>query len=222
MQKRHQLFQFKGQTLTLFAQRALYWVEKSMLIVSDVHAGKSGHFRKHGIAVPRSVNDMNFSRLESLIQETDPESILFLGDLFHSENNMEINDFRQWRVQHEQVEMLLTMGNHDVLYPHLYDDMNIACVDHYRIDPFVFLHDPDDRKNLRGTLYPIAGHIHPSVKLTGKGRQSIRVPCFYFGQDFALLPAFGTFTGNHRIKSAPGEKVFALVEEQILDLGAEI
>lgn len=216
--RRSHTFQFMGQTLTLLPEKALFWVEQNMLIVSDVHAGKSGHFRKNGIAVPEAVNQMNLNRLDKLIQQTETDRILYLGDLFHSETNEEVSDFIRWRVHHSDIEMILTLGNHDVLQEHDYEGMQVKCVDSWTIGPFIFLHDPEDRDKHPSSLYPIAGHIHPSVRLTGKGRQKIQVPCFYFGQEYGLLPAFGTFTGNYPIKIARNEHIFALIEDQILEL----
>jgi uncharacterized protein len=66
--------------------------------------------------------------------------------------------------------------------------------------------------------YNLAGHIHPGVSLRGKGRQSLTLPCFYFGRHQALLPAFGVFTGLARIKPVKEDKVFVIVEDKIMDL----
>ena len=44
-----------GQTFWLSAQRIIFWEEQKVLILSDLHLGKTGHFRKAGIAVPQAV-----------------------------------------------------------------------------------------------------------------------------------------------------------------------
>ena len=49
------LYQLCDQKLWLSAERCIFWEEQSALIVSDLHLGKTGHFRKAGIAVPQSV-----------------------------------------------------------------------------------------------------------------------------------------------------------------------
>lgn len=211
-------FHFKDQSLTLLAQRALFWEEKEMLIVSDVHAGKSGHFRKNGIAVPETVNEINFERLDNLIQQVQPKLILYLGDLFHSDLNTEVHNFSSWRNKHSNIEMLLTLGNHDILSSISYTDMNVTCVTKYICEPFVFIHDPEHNAESDAPLYPIAGHIHPSIKFTGKGKQQVYLPCFYFGEHYGLIPAFGAFTGNHQIKPVKNDYVFALVENDILEI----
>ena len=53
----------------------------------------------------------------------------------------------------------------------------------------------------------MGGHVHPGVKLGG-----MRLPCFWFGERVAILPAFGKFTGLHVMRpgSQPGERVYAV------------
>ena len=63
--------------------------------------------------------------------------------------------------------------------------------------------------------YPVAGHVHPAVALGGNGR-AITLPCFYFGRDYALLPAFGEFTGTAVVRPRAGESVFVLAGDEIV------
>ncbi|HBQ58240.1 MAG TPA: metallophosphoesterase, partial [Balneolaceae bacterium] len=123
----HQI-NLKEQTLTLLPDKALYWKEKNILVVSDVHLGKSGHFRKHGIAVPGAVNEVNIQKLEELVELISPVKIVFLGDLFHSEMNEEVDKFKDWRKSHSHIEMILTIGNHDILTRFEFEKMGLECV----------------------------------------------------------------------------------------------
>jgi metallophosphoesterase superfamily enzyme len=67
-------------------------------------------------------------------------------------------------------------------------------------------------------LYNLSGHLHPGVNMRGKARQSVTLPCFYFGENMGLLPAFGTFTGLARIYPKKNDKVFVIVEEKIIEI----
>ncbi len=211
-----QHFKLKNQSIELLPQKALLWKDQNMLVVSDVHLGKSGHFRKHGIAVPNSVNESNIARLNVLVEKINPTKILFLGDLFHSETNKEIEKFKEWRQAHAATEMILTIGNHDLLTGVEYEKMGLNCVNQFHAPPFTFLHD--ESENLGSNSYCISGHIHPAVKLKGRGRQHLYAPCFYFGATAALLPAFGSFTGSYRINPAQNESVFAVVEHEVIQI----
>jgi|AntRauTorcE11897_2_1112592.scaffolds.fasta_scaffold02007_5 DNA ligase-associated metallophosphoesterase len=218
--KKAQKFTLKNQTLYLLPQKAVFWDEQRMLIVSDVHLGKSGHFSKHGIAVPKTVNQSNIGRLDKLVQSLNPQQILFLGDLFHSQHNDEFGHFIEWRNQYASIEMILTLGNHDILKRFELERMGLNCVNRYSSRPFIFRHDESNNKDSK--FYSISGHVHPTVKLRSKGRQNLYLPCFYFGKHDGLIPAFGTFTGNYRIKPAQNDSVYAVVENKVIDISSII
>jgi len=43
------------------------------------------------------------------------------------------------------------------------------------------------------------------------GKQSLQFPCFYFGGGYAILPAFGRFTGTVSIDPGAESNVFAIL-----------
>lgn len=204
-------FSLKDEQLVLDADRALFWPSQSLLVISDVHLGKAGHFRKHGIPVPGQVHISDFQRLNTLIQRYHPEKILFLGDLFHSDQNNEWNDFVHWSRHHHRIHQILVRGNHDILNDDQYKQLNIEICDRYDHHPFSFSHEREPTAD-----YNISGHVHPAVRLRGLARQGATCPCFYFAQDHALMPAFGQFTGNHPLRPRQGDQVFAIAEQVLV------
>jgi metallophosphoesterase superfamily enzyme len=111
----------------------------------------------------------------------------------------------------------LIRGNHDILPEHLYEFAPFKSVaDELEIGPFLLVHDADTA--IPGDMYPIAGHVHPACRISGGHNQSLRLPCFYFGEEYALIPAFGRFTGTAVIKTHKGDHVFAIVEDKVLQL----
>ena len=48
--------EIEGEILTFTNARALYWKKENALIISDLHVGKSAHFRKNGIAIPAGIS----------------------------------------------------------------------------------------------------------------------------------------------------------------------
>ena len=59
----------QNHTFILHHFGAIFWQDKSILLVSDVHFGKVSHFRKHGIAIPVKTISENFNRLNILIKK---------------------------------------------------------------------------------------------------------------------------------------------------------
>ena len=209
-----------GQELELLPQKAVFWINAQTLIVSDLHLGKAGHFRKSGIPAPSSINQKNIERLDDLMQRYTPGRLLMLGDLFHSDANREWLEFEQFTDKWSFVEMLLIRGNHDSLHPSFYNAAGITGVDALEESGFLFLHDETQEnfeKNGDETII-LSGHIHPGIVLRGKGRQSLRLPCFAASRSRILLPAFGEFTGLHMIKPKPGEQIYAVAEGRVLPL----
>ncbi|MDQ2718537.1 MAG: ligase-associated DNA damage response endonuclease PdeM [Bacteroidota bacterium] len=213
-------FVFHQQTLWLSPARCIFWEEKSALILSDVHFGKSGHFRKSGIGIPQNIFKEDLQRLFSQIQFFKPKILLIAGDMFHSSANREIDFFLKWRNDIPNVEFYLIRGNHDILSKKFYQDANIKVFENkLSIGSFCFTHDIssscDDQDD---KLFTFSGHIHPGIKMKGLGNQSIMLPCFYFGEKYAVLPAFSAFTGLAKIKPLKTDHVFALVENRIIKI----
>jgi DNA ligase-associated metallophosphoesterase len=207
-----------SNTFLLSADRCIFWEEEKILILSDLHMGKTGHFRKSGIAVPQAVFKEDMQRLVTQIQLFNPLQVIMIGDMFHSENNKEHDFFLKWRRDFSSLPIHLVKGNHDVLNEDWYTLADITA--HTRemvLGNFVFVHDAVDcivPKN----RYIFSGHIHPSITIRGLGKQSLRFPCFYFGKQYAVLPAFSKFTGTFGIEPKAGENVYALVKQTIIAL----
>lgn len=210
-------FKLLDQDLLLLPQKAIYWQQQQALMVADVHLGKTGHFRKAGIAVPRDLEQNDLAVLSDLVAEFKPERIIFLGDLFHSDINADWEWFAMWRQQFPNVTIDLVRGNHDIIADKYYDQLNIALHKQMIIGPFLMLHHPLTESDLELiTQYAFCGHIHPGINLTGKGRQSLTLPCFAFGSKQAILPSFGKFTGKVAVRTSKTDSIFAVLKDKVI------
>ncbi len=218
IEKKEFEYSVSDQNFILLAQKALYWKNEQMLIISDVHLGKAGHFRKHGIALPKSMNDENLARIDRLIKDHQPISILFLGDLFHSEKNEEWDTFKVWRKSHPDIDFILVLGNHEIYPQSQYELLGIKCYHSFLKSGIKLVHDKSDLSTIDGNLFCISGHIHPAIQIKGKGRQRLRLPCFHFHSKSLLMPAFGNLTGTFTIKPKSDDEVFAIIDEQIIEI----
>ena len=206
------------QSLLLTPYKALFWKNEETLVISDVHLGKAGHFRKHGIALPQSSNDENLSRIDHLISVYQPSTILFLGDLFHSEKNAEWYTFKEWRLKYSSIRFLLIMGNHEI-YPETdYELMGVECYTEFLKSGILFVHDELERTSETKFSFCISGHVHPAIQMKGKGRQKLRLPCFYIREDALLMPAFGSLTGTYTIKPKEKDLVITMLDNQLIQI----
>ena len=210
---------FHQQTLWLSAARCIFWEEESALILSDLHFGKSGHFRKSGIGIPQNIFKEDLQRLFAQVQFFKPKTLLIAGDMFHSDENKEAGFFLKWRNDMPQTHFCLIRGNHDILPASFYQKAGIEVFEKkLEIKNFCFTHDAEGFENESNHLFTFSGHIHPGVRMKGSGNQSLMLPCFYFGNQYAVLPAFSAFTGLARIKPSTRDHVFALVENAVIKI----
>ena len=204
----------KQQKLELLVDKALYWPKEKMLIISDLHFGKVMHFRKAGIPVPPQAILGNWERFTTLMALKPIQRVVLLGDLFHSTRNNEWQMFEEILQSYRDINYDLILGNHDILSHANYKKLEINTATEMIVDPFVFTHEPREN-NLNG-YYNLCGHVHPGIRLKGKGRQTLKLPCFYFGEHRGILPAFGIFTGLGMIEPSKEDRVYVITDQKII------
>ncbi|MEP7258239.1 MAG: ligase-associated DNA damage response endonuclease PdeM [Flavitalea sp.] len=211
-----QQFSIKEQTFWLSSDRSIFWEREKALIVSDLHFGKTGHFRKSGIAVPQSVFREDIQRLVAQVQYFKPDRLIVVGDMFHSTANKELDLFSRWRNDFPSLPVQLVRGNHDILHKNWYYETGIEVWEKtLTISGFCFQHDPGDCGE-DNDHYVFSGHIHPGITIHGLGKQSLRFPCFYFTERYCILPAFSKFTGTVSVRPKEKETAFAIVENSLV------
>ena len=210
-----------NESLWLSHERCIFWERERSLILSDLHLGKTGHFRKSGIAVPQNIYKEDLHRLLAQIQYFNATSLIIVGDLFHSSANKEMDLFLKWRKDLASIKIELIKGNHDILSKMFYTNAAVNVSDkHWLKDPFCFTHDITLKCNneIVKDNYTFSGHIHPGIKINGLGRQSLKFPCFSFSKEFAVLPAFSRFTGLTSLRPEAGDQIFAIIENNLLQI----
>lgn len=213
-------YSINENNFVLSPERTILWEKQNTLIIADLHIGKTGHFRKSGIAVPQKVYKEDLQRLFTQILYSKADQLIIVGDLSHSRSNKEMEIFKRWRNDFSSLSIHLVNGNHDILNDEWYDELNISRSDQLLIDNFSFCHDPEDIKGNSSIPdpYTFSGHIHPGIHIKGKGKQAMQFPCFYFKNSYAMLPAFSRFTGISKVAPKKGENVFAIVENELLQI----
>lgn len=205
------LVQLAGQRIWLFPQKVAFWEETQTLFVSDCHFGKIAHFRKSGIGLPSVAGRQSFLRLNHLINALRPNTLVFLGDVFHSELNSDFEVFTDWRKEFEHIDFQVVLGNHDRYSAISLKQNGIKVCSELVLGPFFCTHEPSPEPS---TFINFFGHIHPSVHLS-MGRQHIQVSCFWLGPTFLCFPSFGTFTGSKAISPEAGDLVFAIAGDTL-------
>lgn len=209
-----------GHTLLLLPQKAVWEPAKKHLLIADCHLGKIEHFRASGIGLPFNAVDDTINKLHSLIDSFEPKHVIFLGDLFHSVKNESYKKLLILIENNKNSNFSLITGNHDIMRSTDYSTLGLQVYPEMVLGNLWLTHEPQDKP--RDGLYNIAGHVHPGIRIKGKAKQTISLACFQFGEYAGLLPAFGYFTGKHYIKADKESRIFAISENNIYNLSAQI
>jgi uncharacterized protein len=203
-----------GHELMLLPQRGAYLPSERALLVADVHLGKAATFRSLGVPVPAGTTEATLARLSGLIDALQPRSLYVLGDLLHgppAQSAPAVDLLARWRDRHHRVRVVLVRGNHDASAGDPPPRCGIDVVDEpHPLDDLLLCHEPRARPG----NYVLAGHLHPAYRVTGRA-DSIRLPCFWIRARYAVLPAFGEFTGGASIAVNDGDQVFVTDGERV-------
>jgi metallophosphoesterase superfamily enzyme len=119
-------------------------------------------------------------------------------------------------------EVVLVVGNHDRAVGRLPTDLGIdSCLRSLDEPPFHFVHAPatplpdldHDRRR-----FTIAGHLHPTVAIGTPGGDRLTDRCFVAEPDLLVLPAFGSFTGGHRVTPADGLRLWIARDDGVVEV----
>lgn len=206
-----------GNELLLLPEKAIWWNAEQCLLLADLHLGKTAHFRKNGIPIPLKTAESNFSRLGKLLSQFEAAELCILGDFTHSSDNHESVLFELFRQHFPDLKINLLSGNHDILSPSRYPDLGIDCSAYQIRNGILLAHEPI--KAAGEFHYALYGHIHPAAELRGTGRQKLRLPCYWMGNSYGLLPAFGAFTGMGNLPSGQDARVFVCTDSAVMEIG---
>lgn len=181
-----------GAALRTLGSGALYWPDQGLLIVSDLHLGKSERIaRRSGLQLPPYETRETLARLEAGIEATGASTILCLGDSFDDPAAALAlsEDDTLWLTRLQAGRRWLWIeGNHDP-GPIGIGGEHLAEL---TLGPLTFRHIARP-----GARAEVSGHYHPKASLSARGR-SITRPCFLLDRDRLILPAFGAYTGGLR------------------------
>ncbi|PYG28528.1 ligase-associated DNA damage response endonuclease PdeM [Pelagimonas varians] len=185
-------FSFCGASLHALPTGALFWPEQSLLVVSDLHFGKSARLSAVGGAqLPPYETADTLLKLETDLAQTKAQTLICLGDSFDAPDVADaLPEYdRLWitRLQAGR-DWIWIEGNHDP-GPVSLGGSHLA---ERTITPLTFRHIacPDETGE-------VSGHYHPKARLALRGRTLSR-PCFLMDRDRLILPAYGAYTGGLR------------------------
>jgi len=189
-------FTLAGVPLVALGSGALWWPERGLLCVSDLHLGKAERIaRRGGGALPPYDTRDTLTRLAADLARTQARIVVCLGDSF--------DDLEAARALPEEERLWIAKlqagrrwvwieGNHDPGPV----DLGGTLLTELPVSPLTFRHIARP-----GASGEVSGHYHPKATIRSRGRAVTR-PAFLVDSDRVILPAYGTYTGGLRSDDA--------------------
>jgi len=211
-----------GVVLEAFPEGALWWADQRLLIVADLHLEKGSSFARRGQMLPPYDTSETLARLALLMARFEPRTVVALGDSFHDSAaaaRLLAHDRAALLAIQAGRDWVWVAGNHDPGKPAGIPGEHVPAL---TVGPLRFRHEPSKG----GVSGEVAGHLHPSARVYGRGR-SVRRKCFAGDGYRLILPAFGAYAGGLNVLdraftglfAPPTFRVFMLGESRIYAVG---
>ena len=192
---------FNNHKFQISKEGILFWFDKQIAIIADLHLEKGSSFGPSGQFLPPYDSEETLTKLSDIIKKHNVQKVILLGDTFHDKNAMRRMSKRVLIVFEKFIkkyEVIFVLGNHE----NNIKLQNIKFFNEYVLDGIHFVHQAS-KKN----VYQISGHYHP-VATIKTGSKKITGKCFIQQKYNLILPSFGVYTGGLNIKSRIFKKIF--------------
>ena len=217
--------------IVLLPGRAAFLPKTSTVVCSDIHLGKAATFRHAGMAIPEGSAQHDLQRLTGIVQTCGARRLLITGDLFHARSGCTQQVLDEFSAFCEQVRQLhdtrivLVLGNHEQSLGNKFRPHEIGinrCEEEIIEPPFRFIHDHQSHFDAQPDSFTIAGHVHPTVTIKGTSGDRLTCRCFVTTGTTLTLPAFGSFTGGHKISPSDGTRVWLAQIDGVMPLATAL
>ena len=223
-----------GEHLELLGERAIWWCQRKILFVTDLHLGQTAPTRQGGLPGSTQKGCDILLRLKKLVSKYRPSECIILGDLidakasFNERVQVALSEFFaevatcRWR---------LIKGNHDrhtKQWPAHWPLMIEG--EKFFLPPFRLLHYPPGLPeaaerlelnldlNLADTGFFLAGHLHPAWRDDANKHAGEKSACYWLTSQGLVLPAFGTYAKTQSIARQQGDRVFVIAANKVIEI----
>lgn len=209
-----------GIEILLHPTGAVYWPAADSLLLADLHLGKESVFQQSGIAIPSGASSATLRALGSLVEEFSPGQVIVLGDLLHARVGLTPplqQELLATADRYSSSQWILIPGNHDRGSIRTLRNCGWSIApDRMELHGVALVHAPLDSPSIANLT--IAGHLHPSIRFALSSKETVRLRCYWMSSSQLILPAFGGWTGTKSVAPARGDRVFACVEREVIEL----
>ena len=198
---------FNNHKFQISKEGILFWFDKKIAIIADLHLEKGSSFGPSGQFLPPYDSEETLKKILNTIKDHNIKKIILLGDTFHDKNafnrmSKKVNIL--FRALIKKYEVIFILGNHESNF----EIGQINFLNEYVIDDIHFIHEA-----LQTSVFQISGHFHP-VATVKSNIKKITAKCLLHTNNHIILPSFGQYTGGLNITN-PVLKPFVNNESKI-------
>jgi uncharacterized protein len=174
---------------------ALWLPELETVLVADLHLGYGLAQRRRGQLGPIA-DTRTAEKLQTLLQELSPKTLILLGDSVHAPNPGELE--RKWIAERLQgwsreTSLVFVRGNHD---RRIEADFQVETVEEWRGGGLICVHGDGPIPQPSAGEIVVMGHLHPAIGIDDASGVRQRMPVFLAGPQVLVLPAFSPFAAG--------------------------
>jgi DNA ligase-associated metallophosphoesterase len=196
-------FRLNGAALEALPDGVLWWPAEQVLAVADLHLEKASSYAGAGLFLPPYDSVAAVERLAMVIEQLRPAIVVALGDSFHdagAEDRLPAAARERLAAMAGGRTWIWLEGNHD---PEPAAGQPRRGFPEWGAGAFVLCHRPP-----AGRAGEVAGHLHPKVRVSARGR-SLGGRCFVTDGRQLVLPAFGALAGGLDARDDAVRSLFA-------------
>lgn len=212
-----ELLTVNGVTLQADLSGALWWPERRLAVVADLHFEKGSAFAARGQFLPPYDTAATLDKLETLLAQYDVKRLICLGDSFHDQEAADrLPEQIVVRLQAltARCDWIWIAGNHDPAPP---EHLGGSIAAEWTEGALTFRHEAE----ASAMAGEVSGHFHPKAAVRLRNKR-ITAPCFVTDGRRLILPAFGAYTGGLNVLDPaiagllrPGFQVTLLGRKQV-------
>jgi len=210
-----------------FIGKSLYFPERKMLVLADLHIGYEEYLTERGVFLPRMQFKEMMKELEEIFNKVGDKKIdklVVVGDLKHEFGTISSQEWRETKevldfFKSKAKKVILIKGNHDNILEPIASRKELKIKEFYIKDEICFLHGNKMFNECLGKKIKmlVIGHRHPAVMLADKYKRE-KYKCFLVGKwknkEVIILPSFFPFIEGSDIVEDGCNKLF--VDEKSL------
>lgn len=184
--------------LIISGKGCAYLPESETVAISDLHLGFEIYMESEGLFLPRMQMKLEVDRIESILREYDPGTIVINGDVKHEFSRNTPQEWIEIRKLFDlltsRCKVVVVRGNHDNYIINIANKFGIRVTKSMKRGGILFAHGdvlvPDE-----GEKCTVIGHEHPAIRVVDVVGAYTKFPSFLFIEDKQLLvlPAFSPF-----------------------------